>query len=294
MFRPTIDLVADPHWLDYVAAFGAAGAGLAAAATIWFARSAAHGARDSARAAATSAGTATQSLNEATRSRIDSSASMVTFTHGTIRGPLLLGTRSRLPGGGEPRLWDSVNVHGSVRDTDVDQPMALDETAGGLLYFVCTSLLRNEGTASAWIRPEGESRLREAIDPLAPAASRSLIAEPRMIRTSPQATWLLEPGQTAVLQTYLGRTLGDWIKAYNDPADIAHGRCYSTVVVEDPRNRFFDHIFLEGSGRPVVPSPGPSQWHLENSFSIGILEVRRTYVSMGEQVGEPPWVSYDV
>lgn len=214
---------------------------------------------------------------------------MVTFTNGIIEGPLFLSARSRFPGGGEPRLWDSVNVHSSVPYTDVEQPMALDESAGGLLYFVCTSLLRNEGTASAWIRPEGESRLREASDPLAPASSRSLIPEPRMVRTSPHATWLLEPGQTAVLETYLGRTLGDWIKAYNDPADTIYGRCYSTVTVEDPRNRFYDHIFVEGSGRPVVPSPGPSQWHLEGNFGIGILEIRRTYVSMGEQIGEPPW-----
>jgi len=104
---------------------------------------------------------------------------------------------------------------------------------------------------------------------------------------------LLKPGASATFAWSDGHTLADWADAYNNPSPPnPKGASFMEIIVSDAfEDGVIDNIFLEMSGRAIVPVEGkPGKWKIndKDDFKAIVYPIKRRYRSENTTI-EPPW-----
>lgn len=166
-----------------------------------------------------------------------------------------------------------------------DQELVLPRDKDKNLYVGAIVTLTNEGKGSAKVTLNGMARwLDDDKD------------EPLLVhRIEPDMTQrIIKSNESKRFIWNESRTIADWTAAFKDPEkDYSKGACYLEVIVRDYyKQGVFDHIYLEMSGRPLVPIDGDdSHWHVPKKpeFNAVAYPIERAYGIDDNSKIVPPW-----
>lgn len=281
-------------WAAIVTALGVAvslAAALFAASQARSAKESLKLARESTAAAKDQAQIASDSLKEVTRARVDDHASRVILLMGAPEWPPLVDrTRSSMPGGGELGLLESL---GRSAQADV-QPFFFDEQRSWFLWFRTRGILRNEGSASARIRLDGDAQFVSGTsDLLGPDVT---IDVPQRVGDADRREYLLRPGDSALFEWAYGHTLGDWADAYTNysPPNPKGAGFFSATAFDLQSTGTIDQLYALLEARPILPVPGRiGQWRIAETadgiVGVNVFPPVRLYRSEGQTIPPPPW-----
>lgn len=210
---------------------------------------------------------AENAVREARRARIDEQSPRV---YATLENPMVWGLRDE----------NGVTVQ-------ADPEYILPAMSENRLLFSVNGEIYNEGKGVARVRLNGNGAMfltdDEADDPMSvgelPASTDERV---------------LKPGEKIRFIWSDGQSLANWIDAYKNPSPPnPHGACFMEIIVVDYRSDgIIDHIYLEMSGRPIVPVEGDEgRWKHDKADSIVAISypTHRTYRLEGWHGLEPAW-----
>lgn len=229
---------------------------------------------------------------ETARARTDGVAFRVVGLLATPQWPPLLHpTLNKMPGGGEPTLFDSFNI-GSSSVAEPGRVLNAHQLGQQLLWFKTFGLLHNEGAGTALIRLPSTCRVAMEETPFGDVDET--ITDPRFTgQFLPRM--ILPPGGSIAFEWWSGRPVSDWIHAYeNTSPPNPRGAMFLELGASDTFDEgVVDNLFLVVSGRPIEPVPNdvgrwvvPKQSPMVSSFYPTIR--RRRGLDPWEV--EPPWV----
>lgn len=232
-----------------------------------------------------------QAALETARARIDAKTfRVVPEFREPMWPPLLHTTLTRVPGGGEPALLDSSNIHAS-RDVGEGDVFTFPREESQLLWFRAYGLLRNEGDGTAFIYFPSTCRVVSDIGPYADVAN---IRPHERITGHFRPGHVLEPGESMVIEWASGRPLSDWADAYENPnPPNPRGALFLEIVARDTfQDGVTDNLYITIQGLPIEPvTDEQGRWRLRRQPSMVASEyptVRRRRGLDPEDV-QPPW-----
>lgn len=187
-------------------------------------------------------------------------------------------------------LLDQPTIGGVQSENELawraDQEAVLPRDKEKRLYVGVTGTLINEGkgTARAHLNGAAEWILHEDDEPLliGPVAQS-------------QDDHILRPGERVRFLWSEAHLLDDWADAYSNPSPAnPRGACFMEVIVHDYfEEGIIDHIFLEMSGRPLVPIDGDSShWKVPDKaeFVAVSYPIKRAHIREDNYKITPPWL----
>lgn len=249
--------------------------------------------QDAATAARQSADAAQDAVQEAVKTRIDDHAPRVVVLFEEPQWPPFIDrTRSRMPGGGELSLLQSLG-----QSEVAGGPYYFDEQASWLLWFRTRGVLVNEGRGTARVRLDGDARFIAGTSTL--LGSESEIPVPPQVGAPINQEYLLRPGDRALFEWGYGHPLSEWADARENPdPPNPHGACFLVVTVFDwLSSGVIDHHYTLLQARPIQPVPGrQGQWQIisETGYDVGLVtfppqRTYRAYHEEGSYFAPAPW-----
>lgn len=127
--------------------------------------------------------------------------------------PLLNSTLNSMPGGGDPTLFDSVNLHAS-EELSEGHVLTFPRQENELLWFRVQGLLRNEGNSTAFLELPATCRVLEEGGVYAGVPG---LRQHARVTGHYRPRHALEPRECMAIEWASGRPLADWAEAYEDP-----------------------------------------------------------------------------
>lgn len=244
---------------------------------------------------------ATRAADEAARTRIDARAPRPTVLLFEVDWPGLVHTGlNRVPGGDQPSLFASVNVHGSEVLKPNETTFTFPKDENYLLWFTCTGVVVNEGNATCEVRFPCDAKIDSEtthFDQLADYRQVTMFQGQAFAQSQPL---ILPPRSGAVFRWAAGRPLKDWAAAHGDPAFFGrHGAVSLTLISRDfIEDGVVDYLYVSVNGRPLEPIPGEGmRWRVAEQPRMGATRWRaqRLYPSLQDsgQPPKPPWTELD-
>ena len=156
------------------------------------------------------------------------------------------------------------------------------------LYVGVTGTLINEGTGTARVTLNGAARWVDEKD----KDDEILLVGPIV---PSQDARILRPGEQIQFFWSEAHFIEDWVDAFNNPSPAnPRGACFMDIISTDYfEEGVIDHIFLEMSGRPIVPIDGDaSHWHVpaEAEFTAISYPIKRAHVREENNKISPSWL----
>lgn len=235
----------------------------------------------SAQSADVSAGAAVAAQGESVRLRVDQSAPRVVAFFERPDGPYM---RTKPQGGllhKASGLLDSESIEQSTKEAG--RELAFPDNANDLIWYRGIGVVVNEGTSSAAVRIDTESRFVEGKNPL---DGRDLKL-PYMAgdEISPEA--ILPPSGAALFEWAQGHTAREWANAVSHPEPPnPYGSVWITITVFDAqRSAVIDTLEAIFIPTPLSASPGrEGLWKVEDEDQanrVHVQPVTRGYVFEG-------------
>lgn len=185
----------------------------------------------------------------------------------------------------KPLVWGLRNDEGFTIEADPEYVIpAMSENR---LLSSVKGEIYNEGKGVARVRLNGNGAMfltdNETDDPV-PVGEIPASMDERVLKPGEKIRFIWSDGQP----------LANWIDAYRNPSPPnPHGACFMEVIVTDYRaDGIIDHIYLEMSGRPIVPVEGDDgRWKHGKADSLVAISypAHRTYLLEGWHGLEPAW-----
>lgn len=218
------------------------------------------------KAAERSADAANNSVKEALYARIDQQAPRVIALLDT---PTIGGVQSE-----SGIAWEA------------EQEAVLPRDKEKRLYVGITGTLVNEGKGTARVHLNGAAKwiLGEDDEPLLMGPV-----------TPSQDDHILRPGEQVRFLWSEAHSLDDWTDAFTNPSPAnPRGACFMEAIVTDYfEEGVVDHIFLEMSGRPLIPVGGDSShWKVPDKaeFAATCYPIKRAHIREDNYKITPPWI----
>ncbi|HSX28402.1 MAG TPA: hypothetical protein VLF60_03040 [Candidatus Saccharimonadales bacterium] len=187
-------------------------------------------------------------------------------------------------------LLDQPTIGGVQSESKIawgaDQEAVLPRDKEKYLYVGVTGTLINEGKGTARVHLNGAAEwiLDEEDEPLLMGPI-----------TPSQDDHILRPGQQVRFLWSEAHSLEDWADAYSNPSPAnPRGACFMDVIVHDYfEEGVIDHIFLEMSGRPLVPVVGDSShWKIPDKAEFAAISypIKRAHLCENNHKITPSWV----
>jgi len=219
----------------------------------------------SATAAKRSADAAQEAVKEALYARIDQQAPRVIAILDT---PTIGGVQSE-----NELAWRT--DYQAVLPRDQDKRM----------YVGVTGTLINEGKGTARVHLNGYA------DWIIDEDDEPLLMGPLPAK---QSEHILRPGEQVRFHWADSHTIEEWADSFANPSPPnPHGACFMEIIVHDYfEEGVIDHIFLEMSGRPLVPVDGDSShWKVADKpeFAAISYPVKRAHLREDNRKIVPSW-----
>lgn len=212
-------------------------------------------ARESAKAAA-------DAVKESAKGRLDATAPRVVVIPVGLEQQAYVrrrADRGEYFSGGE--LLNNVRYSEELRE---GSEFAMPRDGNQHVWFTAWGLVVNEGATTALVRMQGAvlTPFTSGQNP-SPNYMRALDLagtyeplNPPVIGASFDPGYLLPPGKAIIFRWAQGRSVREWVHAFQDREDAnPYGSIFLTVVVTDPRNRVevIEYFHLEMGGLPLQP-----------------------------------------